>query len=93
MIAAGLRDETAALLAHPRGLSRTAGQALGYGEMIDHLQGRGTLAETITTIQTSTRQFAKRQHTWFRNLAECREVKMRGDETAAELAEQLLESR
>ena len=89
MFAEGLLDEVARLLAAPNPLSRTARQALGYQEAIDHLEGRLSLAETIERIQTRTRQFAKRQHTWFRHLEECRAVEISGDETASELAERI----
>jgi tRNA dimethylallyltransferase len=86
----GLLEEVGRLLAAPRPLSRTARQALGYQEAIDHLEGRFSLAETITRIQTRTRQFAKRQHTWFRHLEECQAVDITGNETPSELAERLL---
>ena len=89
MFEEGLLDEVARLLAAPDPLSRTARQALGYQEAIDHLEGRLSLAETIERIQTRTRQFAKRQHTWFRHLEECRAVEITGDETPAELADRL----
>ena len=54
--------------------SREAAQALGYKEMFDHLDGRASLAETVERIQTRSRQFAKRQVTWFRHLPNCRPV-------------------
>jgi tRNA dimethylallyltransferase len=90
MFEAGLLAEVRRLLSAPRPLGRTARQALGYQEAIDHLQGRASLAETVANIQTRTRQFAKRQHTWFRHLEECRPIEISGDETAVELAERLL---
>jgi tRNA dimethylallyltransferase len=89
MFAEGLLDEVAHLLAAPNPLSRTARQALGYQEAIDHLEGRLSLAETIERIQARTRQFAKRQHTWFRHLEECRAVEITGDEKPAELADRI----
>jgi len=76
MFAAGLVDEVRRLLAAPKPLSRTASQALGYREVIDYLHQRTDLAETIDLVQTHTRQFAKRQCTWFRSLSECRFVAM-----------------
>lgn len=85
MLVAGLVDEVRRLLAGPP-LSRTAAQALGYAEMIAMLRGEGTLADAVDAIQTKTRQFAKRQHTWFRNLEECTAVAVTGDETPTELA-------
>jgi tRNA dimethylallyltransferase len=74
MVDGGLVDEVRALRQLPRPLSREARQALGYKEMFDHLDGQATLEETITRIQTRTRNFAKRQLTWFRHLPECRPV-------------------
>lgn len=48
------------------GFSRTAGQALGYKEVLAHLEGRLTLDEATELIVTRTRQFAVRQERWFR---------------------------
>jgi tRNA dimethylallyltransferase len=72
MIAEGLVEEVRALRRQDRPLSREAAQALGYKEMFDHLDGRTGLKETVRLIQTRSRQFAKRQLTWFRHLCECR---------------------
>ena len=55
-------------------LSRAARQALGYKEVLDHLDGKAGLDETVGRIQTRTRNFAKRQLTWFRHLAACRMI-------------------
>lgn len=90
MLAAGLVEEVAALLADPRGFSRTASQALGYKEIIAHLREGVPLDESIERLKARTRQFAKRQHTWFRNLEECREVPITGSETAARIASRLV---
>jgi tRNA dimethylallyltransferase len=72
MIAAGWVEEARALLKLSKPLSREAAQALGYRELFAHLRGETSLEEAIECIQTRTRQFAKRQLTWFRNLPECR---------------------
>jgi len=72
MFAAGLIEEVRHLLADPRGLSKTAGQAVGYAEVVDYCQGRLDLAETVELVKLHTRQLAKRQATWFRSLTECR---------------------
>ena len=53
-------------------LSKTARQAVGYREVIEHLEGRRALPETIALVKLHTRQLAKRQGTWFRSLSECR---------------------
>jgi tRNA dimethylallyltransferase len=65
MVADGLVDEVRSLAA-PGALSHTARQALGYKEILDHLEGRCTLADAIATTIVRTRQFAVRQERWFR---------------------------
>ena len=74
MFASGLVDEVQALPKRGRPLSRTAGQAVGYREVIEHLAGERDVPATIELVKTRTRQFAKRQLTWFRSLSECRFV-------------------
>jgi tRNA dimethylallyltransferase len=64
MVAAGLVDEVRALA--DRQLSRTARQALGYKELLDHFDARCSLADAIAAIKLRTRQFAVRQERWFR---------------------------
>jgi tRNA dimethylallyltransferase len=70
MIAEGWLEEAAGLRRKP--LSREAAQALGYKELFAHLDGKAGLEETISLIQTRSRNFAKRQISWFRHLPECR---------------------
>jgi tRNA dimethylallyltransferase len=74
MFARGLVEEVRALRQLPRPLSPEAAQALGYKEVFALLDGQATLEETIARVQTRSRQFAKRQLTWFRHLPECRPV-------------------
>ena len=74
MFAAGLVEEARALRLLPRPLSREAAQALGYQEVFAYLDGQATLAETIAQVQLRSRNFAKRQLTWFRSLPGCRPV-------------------
>ncbi|MEX1232723.1 MAG: tRNA (adenosine(37)-N6)-dimethylallyltransferase MiaA [Planctomycetaceae bacterium] len=90
MIAAGWLDEVRQLLAREKPLSRSARQALGYQELIAHLEGECTLDEAICQITIRTRQFAKRQHTWYRHIEECRPIEITGAETPDELVETLL---
>ena len=72
--ATALVDEVRRLVGSPLGLSKTARQAVGYREVIEHLEGCRGLPETIALVQQHTRQLAKRQSTWFRSLSECRFV-------------------
>jgi tRNA dimethylallyltransferase len=64
-VGAGFVDEARRLLADRRGVSRTAGQALGYKELFDHLAGACTLDEAVALAGRRTRRFARRQHSWF----------------------------
>jgi tRNA dimethylallyltransferase len=91
MFAAGLVEETRGLLAGPRPLSKTASQALGYREVIEHLAGKRGLEETIALVKTHTRQFAKRQRTWFRSLSECRFVPISDGVGPTEIADRIRE--
>lgn len=63
MIQAGLAEEVQALLPY-RGLP--ALQTVGYREMFDYLYGHCTLDDAAKAISIHTRQYAKRQRTWFR---------------------------
>ena len=89
MFAAGFVDEVRGLADRPQPLSRTARQALGYREVLDHLAGERGLAETIELVKTHTRQFAKRQLTWFRSMSECRFVPVCGAIGPAAIAERI----
>jgi tRNA dimethylallyltransferase len=71
MFAGGLIEEVRSLVKLDKPLSTTARQALGYKEVIDHLAGRYSREETLTRVQTRSRNFAKRQITWFRHLPGC----------------------
>ena len=89
MFSARLVDEVRRLLERPQPLSRTAGQALGYREVIEHLEGLRPLDATLELVQTHTRQFAKRQNTWFRSLSECRFITVEDPFDPEFLAERL----
>ncbi|MGA1321361.1 MAG: tRNA (adenosine(37)-N6)-dimethylallyltransferase MiaA [Ilumatobacteraceae bacterium] len=65
MMADGLLDEVKRLAATTT-LSREARQALGYNELLQHLDGRLSLDEAVAQIVLHTRQFAVRQERWFR---------------------------
>ncbi len=62
----GLVDEVRRLAAAPAGLSRTARQAIGYKEILDHLEGRTTLEAALSKAADRTRALARRQRMWFR---------------------------
>lgn len=80
MIADGLVDEVRALLALDPPISRTAAQALGYKEMIDHIEGRVPVAVARDEIVLRTTQFAVRQERWYRRDPRIRWVDVTGDD-------------
>jgi tRNA dimethylallyltransferase len=90
MFTRGLADEVQCLLASHGALSRTAMQAVGYREVLEHLQGNHDLPATIELVKTRTRQFARRQDTWFRSLIECRRVSQGDQSEPAASAEEIL---
>lgn len=67
MRAAGLLDEVRRLARANGGLSRTARQAIGYKELLAHLDGDEPSVEAaFETAARRTRSFARRQRMWFR---------------------------
>jgi tRNA dimethylallyltransferase len=65
-LAAGFVAEVEALAARPAGLSRTARQALGYRELLRHVEDGADLDACVEEAVTRTRQMARRQRAWFR---------------------------
>ncbi len=63
MIEAGLVEEVKKLLPHKH---LNALQTVGYEEIFDYLDGKTSLKEAIELIKKKTRQYAKRQMTWFK---------------------------
>ncbi len=66
MIAAGLVDEVKSLVAEDKPLSKQARYAIGYAEIIEHLNGKMSLEDATELIKKNTRRLAKNQRTWFR---------------------------
>jgi tRNA dimethylallyltransferase len=65
MFQRGLVPETEALLKVGLRTNPTAMQALGYRQVAEHLEGTRSLSETVELVKARTRQYAKRQMTWF----------------------------
>lgn len=91
MMQRGLLQETHRLLNATPAPGRTARQALGYRELLAHLERDEPLESCVELIKVRTRQFAKRQCTWFRNLEECRGISMSGEESPGQLADRIIE--
>ncbi len=65
-MADGFLEEVQRLHTDRRGLSRTARQALGYKELIAHLDGELPLEDAVDLAVRRTVRFARRQRAWFR---------------------------
>ena len=90
MMEKGLVEEVQGLLAAPKGLSPQAAQAVGYAEIIDHLEGGISLNEAVEKIKINTRRLAKRQRTWFRSFEKVNWVEMGAEDSAEEAAGKVL---
>ena len=92
MFEAGLVEEVRALISGPKPLHLVPSQGVGYREVIAFLKGEFSLKETIVRAQARTRQFSKRQGTWFRGLEEVKPWPVGDHETPEETAERLANS-
>ena len=87
MMERGLVGEVRGLLALPQPLGTTARQALGYAQMINHLQNNTPLDEAVESIKIQTRRFGKAQRTWFKRIRQAHWLDAQPDSTAAQLAD------
>jgi tRNA dimethylallyltransferase len=90
MFAAGLVDETRQVLGRGLEQNRTAMQAIGYRQVVEHLRGARPLDDTIALVKLRSRQFAKRQLTWFRRQLPMRWTDLAPTDSAEEVALRLL---
>ncbi|MHC4478197.1 MAG: tRNA (adenosine(37)-N6)-dimethylallyltransferase MiaA [Planctomycetota bacterium] len=85
MIAAGLVQEIRTLLAEEKPLSRQARTAIGYAEIIEHLNGKTTLEDAVEHIKKNTRRLAKTQRTWFKTFKDVNWLDIEPDEPEKEM--------
>jgi tRNA dimethylallyltransferase len=90
MMEAGLVEEVTALLAEEKPLSPQAAAAIGYAEMIAHLNGEMELDETVERIKINTRRFAKSQRTWFKTFKSVNWININEDDTVESLLKKTL---
>ena len=89
MFAFGLVEETRKLVETGLATNRTALQALGYRQVYEYLAGQYSLTETIERVKRGTRQYAKRQMTWFRRQAEMQWLPVAQGESPRNVAERI----
>jgi tRNA dimethylallyltransferase len=91
MFARGLVDETRELLKQGLEQNKTAMQAIGYRQVVEHQRSKRSLAETIELVKIKTRQFAKRQLTWFRAQKTLEWIELKPDESPETMVAKLLQ--
>ncbi len=93
MFEAGWAREVEELLAGGCLPSDPAFQAIGYRQVVRHLQGIWSREQALEDIKKETRRFAKRQLTWFRAQADIDWIEALEGPTAAERMERALRGR
>jgi tRNA dimethylallyltransferase len=76
----GLLEEVRGLLAAGASGNEKPFEALGYKQVLLHLRGALTLEQAVESTVVETRQYAKRQRTWFRRDSEIRWLSGFGDD-------------
>lgn len=89
MFADGLVDETRTLLGNGLENNRTATQAIGYRQVVEYLRGARDLRSTIELVQQKTRQYAKRQMTWFRRQLKIEWIEVSAQTQSEQVAEEI----
>ena len=85
MLEDGLLDEIRALLALGVSPKATAMQAIGYKEFFGYLNGACTLDEAAALCKQRSRNYAKRQLTWFRRNPDMHWLRLTGTEDFSEV--------
>ena len=89
MFERGLVEETKHLLSQGLAENKFALQAIGYRQVVEHLRGELDLAATVELVKVRTRQFAKRQMTWFRKYAKVKWIDCAARDNAVALSERI----
>ena len=89
MLARGLVEQVQALMRDEAEFS-TAAQAIGYKEIASALRGECSMEQAVETLKQATRNYAKRQLTWFRRDARVRWIAASG-RSAAQIAQEILQ--
>ena len=85
MIWAGLVDEVKSLINEKKSLSKQARCAIGYAEIIEHLNGQMDLEDATELIKVHTRRLAKGQRTWFKTFQKVHWLDIANDETPGQI--------
>lgn len=89
MVDMGLLEEVRSLHSDATGWSRVAAQAVGYAEIIEHLEGRCTFEEAVEQVKINTRHLAKSQRTWLRRWPGVHWIDIQADESTDSIVEKI----
>lgn len=92
MVEEGLVDEVRRLLAAGYGPDDPGMSGTGYREIVEHLRGELPLDEAVERIAVATRQYSRRQLTWFRNQLPEGSVRVDGTAPVPEQADAVIEA-
>jgi tRNA dimethylallyltransferase len=91
MFRRGLVADTELLLKRGLAQNQTAMQALGYRQVVEYLHGVRSSPETIELVKIRTRQFAKRQMTWFRRQLPLTWIHLASGDSSMDVANRIAE--
>ncbi len=92
MISSGLIEETRRLYEAGVFDSPTAAQAIGYKELLPHILFETSLEDCISLLKQKTRNYAKRQLTWFRRYDDANLIYMDGSDNPIDRANDIIEA-
>lgn len=89
----GLAEEAVSLFSDPKSWEFTSFQGIGYKEFKDYFTGESSLEEVRKQIVIHSRQYAKRQMTWFRHQMEVHWFDLKDTDTAVKEAEKWIRTK
>ncbi len=92
MIESGLEAEVRGLMDRGYGPGTHAMSTFGYAEMLRYIGGELELKEAVSAIQQRSRQYAKRQLTWFRQAGDIEWITVDEGEDPADTCEKIIRS-
>lgn len=90
MFSEGFIEEVKGLLVEEKPLSKQARSAIGYAEIIEHLNGRLSLQKATELIKINTRRLAKSQRTWFKKFKDVNWIDIESEENHRETLERIM---
>ena len=90
MMQRGWVDEVKSILARKYSKSLKPFQSIGYAQIIDFLDGKHSIEHTVELIKRDTRQYAKRQITWFKKARDSKTINADSSDSIVSLRDKIL---